>query len=102
MPSILCVCVYVHAFVCVVSASIEKWSVLACLVTTQALRASAGKSTWGRVSAPQMGLYHALGNGVSTCSPTWTTPINGHGRQFDICFPSYFQVPIDVTASFPS
>jgi len=24
-------------------------------------------------------------------------PISGHGQQFDISFPSYYQVPIDVT-----
>ena len=40
------------------------------------------------------------GDGVGTRSPTWTTPISGHGQQFDICFPSYYQVPIDVTAKW--
>ena len=36
-----------------------------------------------------LGLYHAQGDDVGTQSPTWTTPISGHGQQFDICFPSY-------------
>ena len=37
------------------------------------------------------------GDIVGTESPTWTTPINGHGEQIKICFPSYYyQVPIDV------
>ena len=27
---------------------------------------------------------HTQGNGVSTRSPTWTTPISGHGQQFDL------------------
>ena len=40
------------------------------------------------------------GDGVGTQSPTWTTPISRHGQQFDICFPSYYQVPIDVTAGW--
>ena len=31
------------------------------LGTSQALRASAGKSTWGRASIPQVGLYHVPG-----------------------------------------
>ena len=43
-------------------------------------------------------LNHAQGDGVGTQGPTWTTPISGNGQQFDICFPSYYQVPIDVTA----
>ena len=45
-----------------------------------------------------IGLNHAQGDGVGTQGPTRTTPISGHGQQFDICFPSYYQVPIDVTA----
>jgi len=40
------------------------------------------------------------GDGVGTLGPTWTTPISRHGQQFDICFPSYYQVPIDVTAGW--
>ena len=54
----------------------------------------------GRASTPEVGLYHDQGNGVGTWSPTWITPINGHGQQFDICFPGYYQVPIDVTAEW--
>jgi len=49
---------------------------LGCLGTTQVLWASAGKSTRGRASTPQVGLYHAQGDGVSTRSPNWTTPIS--------------------------
>jgi len=64
------------------------------------LWASAGKSTWGKASTPQVGLYHAQGDCVGTQSPTWTTPISGHGQQCDICFPSYYQVPIDATAGW--
>ena len=55
------------------------------------IRASASKTTWGRTSTPQVGLYHVQGDGVGTQSPTWTTPISGHGQQFDICFPSWHQ-----------
>ena len=36
------------------------------LGTTQALKASACKSTWARASAPQVGLHHAQGDGVGT------------------------------------
>ena len=48
-----------------------------CLSTTQALRASAGKSTWARASAPQVGLYCVLGWWCGypkspTISETWT------------------------------
>ena len=67
------------------------------LGTNQALWASAGKSTWRRASTSQVMLNHAQGDGVGTQSPTWTTPISGHG---DICFPSYYQVPIDVIAGW--
>ena len=67
--------------------------------TAQALRASASKSTWGRAGTPQVGLYHAQGDGVGTRSPTWTTPINGHGQQFDD-FSSYNQVLTDATAGW--
>ena len=48
----------------------------------------------GGTSTLQVGLYHAQGNGVSTQSPTWTTPISGHGQQSDICFPSYYQLQV--------
>ena len=34
----------------------------------------------------QVRLNHAQGDGVGTQGPTWTTPISGHGQQFDICF----------------
>ena len=54
----------------------------------------------GRASVQQVGLYHVQGDGMGTQSPTWITPISGHGQQFDICFPSYYQVPIDVTAGW--
>ena len=64
-----------------------------CLSTTQALRASAGKSTWGRAKAPQVGLYRVLGwwcgYPKSHLDPQ---PLVKHGQQFDICFPSYYQV----------
>ena len=86
-----CVCIP-HALVCMYactcththahshqrrSIAAAKWSgrpneTLGCLGTTEALRASAGKSTWGRASAPQVGLYY---DGVGTQSPyplTWT------------------------------
>ena len=48
----------------------------------------------------QVGLYHAQGDGVGTRHPTWTTPISRHGQQFDIYFPNYYQVPVDVTAGW--
>jgi len=48
-----------------------------------------------RGSIPQVGLYHAR---VMVWTPTCTTPISGHEQRFDICFPSHYQVPIDVTA----
>ena len=40
------------------------------------------------------------GDCVGTQNPIWTTPISRHGQQFDICFPSYHQAPIDVTAGW--
>jgi len=65
-----------------------------CLGITQVLRASAGKSTWGRASTPQVGLYHVQGDGVGTQS---LKPISGHAQQFEICFPSNCQ---DVAAGW--
>ena len=44
--------------------------------------------------ARQVGLYHAQGGDVGTWSSMWTTPFSRYGQQF---FPSYNQVPIDVT-----
>ena len=72
----------------------SEFKTLGCPGTNQALGASASKSTWERAITPQVGLYNSQGNGVSAQSPTWTTPINGHGQQFDICFPSFHQVPL--------
>ena len=66
----------------------------------EVLWASAGKFIRGRASTPQVGQYHAQGDGVGTWNPIWTTPISRHGQQFDICFPSYHQAPIDVTAGW--
>ena len=50
---------------------------LGCLCTTQALRVSADRSTWGRAS-----LYCIIPSG--TQSPTRTTSISGHGHQTHI------------------
>ena len=66
--------------------------------TTQALRVSASKSIWGRASTLQMGCTMSLDDGVGTQSPTRSTPISETWTAVDICFPSYYQVPIDVTA----
>ena len=60
---------------------------LGCLDTTQSLRGSAGKSTWGRASILQVGLFHVQGDGVGTQSPTWATPISGHDQDFEIWVP---------------
>jgi len=73
---------------------------LGCLGTTQVLRASAGKSTWGRAITLQVGLYHAQGDGVGTLNLSRATPISRHVQQFDICLPSYYEVPIDITAGW--
>jgi len=48
----------------------------------------------------QVELCHVQGDGVGTRGPTWTTPISGHGQHFDIFFPSYYQVSIDVIAGW--
>jgi len=52
-----------------------------------------------RASTPQVELYHAQSAVVGTQSPTWTIPISGQGQQFDVCFPSYYHVPIGWAAS---
>jgi len=62
--------------------------------TNQALWASAGKSTWGRAGTPQVGLYHAQGDGVGTKSPTWTTPISGHDSNLTFASPVITRYPL--------
>ena len=47
------------------------------------------------------GCTMSQGDGVGTQSPTWTTPISeAWTAAHHICFPSYYQVPIDVTAGW--
>ena len=53
-----------------------------------------------RTSTLQVGLYHVQNDDVGIRNPTWTTPIRRHEMQFDICFPNYQQVSIDVTGGW--
>ena len=86
-----CVCVCV----CVVSQLSEALGWLG--TTTQALKARAGKLTWGRSSTLQV----SRDDGVGTWSPTGTTLIiETWTAVWYLLFPSYFHVPIDVIAGW--